>query len=334
MDATDDGRSDGFDRRRILAAAGTATTGLAGCLGFGGAAGTTTTTTTRRPLSGTINIAGSSTVYPMTVAVGNRFSERHPDVTVSVTPTGTGGGFENFFCPDKTQINNASRTIGAGEREACSANGVEPLGLQIATDALTVVVDKNADWVDCVTPAELAQIWRQDGAETWSDVNSAWPDEPFDRYGPTTASGTYDYFSEAILDGDPHHEAYDATEQDSTIVEEVSNSTYGIGYLGFAYYTQNADAVKALAIDDGGCVAPSLDAAASGAYTPLSRPLFIYVDENALSRRLIRAFCRFYLEKAATDFAASIGYVPLSDEQAAQTRQAFEDAVEPRTRGA
>ncbi|WP_435181556.1 PstS family phosphate ABC transporter substrate-binding protein [Halorussus sp. AFM4] len=329
MDATEGGRSARTSRRRALAAVGTGATALAGCVGFGGSVATTTTTSTGDDLAGTIHVAGSSTVYPVTVAVGNRFSKRHPEVTVSVTPTGTGGGFENFFCPGKAPLNNASRAIREGEREACADNGVDPLALRIATDALTVVVNEDADWVDCVTPAELGAVWREDGAETWRDVNSAWPDEPLDLYGPTTASGTYDYFSEAILGDSAHRSDYEGTEQDSTIVEGVSESTYGMGYFGFAYYDQNRDAVKALAIDDGeGCVAPSLDTAKSGAYTPLSRPLFVYVDRNALSRRLIRAFCRFYVEQAATDLAADIGYVPVSDEQAAANREALAAAID------
>lgn len=308
-------------RRRFLQAAGfTATAALAGCLDGGSSDG----------LSGEIKIAGSSTVYPISNAVSEEFATQYPDVTVSVSSTGTGGGFSNFFCPGKTDINDASRPIKESERQSCSENDVTPMEFPVATDALTVIVNKEADWIDCVTVDELAQIWGPNGATKWSDVNPDWPDEEFEFYGPTSASGTFDYFTETVIgEGGSHRKEYQATEQDNTIVNGVKGSKYAMGYFGFAYYSQNKETVKAVSIDNGdGCISPSLDNAKAGTYRPLSRPLFIYLKKEALGREAVREFARFYLEQTDSELISQIGYVPLAESTAQENLDALEAAIE------
>jgi phosphate transport system substrate-binding protein len=310
-------------RRAFLATAGVgATAALAGCAGaFARDARE-------------VNVAGSSTVFPVTEAVASAFTQRNPGVTVSISQTGTGGGFSNFFCPGMTHINNASREIADSEIEHCAENGVEPIEFTVATDALTVVVNPDADWIDCVTVEELREIWRADGAERWSDVREEWPDEEIERYGADTTSGTFDYFAEAIMGEEATHRGdYHATERDRTIVQGVRGSEYAMGYFGFAYYSENPDQIKAVAIDSGdGCVEPSLETAMGGEYTPLSRPLFIYVAKDALAESEVREFVRFYVQQSATDLVAEVGYVPVTDEQREENRTRLEDAIDEVTR--
>lgn len=322
-----------MNRRSVLrAVAGTAAVGASGCLDSTGGEPTRSSTDESTDVSGTVHIAGSSTVYPLTLRVAEQFGNAHPAASVSLSSTGTGGGFTDFFCRGKTDVNGASRPITTPERDECRENDVSFHSFQVATDALTVIVNDDADWVDCVTPEELAAIWEGNGAERWSDVRPAWPDEPIEHYGPTSESGTFDYFADEVLGGvSAHRRDYDGTEQDSTIVERVRESEYAVGYLGFAYYTQNSDAVTALAVDDGdGCVAPSLSTAKSGAYEPLSRPLFVYVARSSLRDPAVRSFVRYYLDRVDTDLVSDVGYVPLDEETAAENREKLDDALAER----
>ncbi|SEL58825.1 PstS family phosphate ABC transporter substrate-binding protein [Haloferax larsenii] len=309
------------NRRTALGTLGSlGLTALTGCLGGEASISPNQSTTTATPenLSGRIRIAGSSTVYPLTLAVGNAFMKEHSEVTVSVTSTGTGGGFADFFCSDRTAINDASRAIAADEAAACERAGVEPIGFQIAIDAITVVVNPDADWVDCVTLDELADIWGVGGATTWSDVRPEWPDEPLDLYGPTTASGTFDYFGETVLGSDTDQRTdHETTEQDNVIARNVSDATYSMGYFGLAYYLQNKDAVRAVSIDEGsGCVSPSPDHAKSDTYGALSRPLYIYVAADELPRPEVAAFVRYYLQQSMSTVPARVGYVPVTERMA------------------
>jgi len=336
---TDEPTGGSTSRRKFLTAAGSAgALALAGCTqsgsgGDGGDGGDGSS------LSGTIDIAGSSTVFPLATAMAERFQSPdspsgHPEVNINIQSTGSGGGFANHFCPGRTDFNNASRPIQPEEEEACSENDITPVELTVATDALTVVVNNEADWVDCMTVEELQQIWSaEDPPTTWSEVNSDWPDQDIELYGPTDASGTYDYFIEAILgeEGPGHRQDYSATEQDRTIIQGVEGSENAIGYLGFAYYSQNTDRVKALGIDDGdGCVEPSLETARTGEYTPLSRPLFTYVKQSSLAEEHVAEFARFWLENATSQsiVADEVGYVPLNDEDQQATMDALESAIE------
>lgn len=305
-------------RRGFIGSVGVATLGLPGCLGVLGRD------------EDEVTISGSSTVFPIAEAIGASFSQAHPDITVSISQTGSGGGFSNFFCPGMTDLNNASRAIAPPERDHCAENGVTPIEFQIATDALTVVVNPNADWVDCLTVDELRRIWRRDGAERWSDVRDGWPEEPFELYGADTTSGTFDYFSEAILgEEDDHRSDYYATERDRVVVQGVRGSRYTMGYFGFAYYSENPDQIKAVAIDDGsGCVMPSLETAMTGAYTPLSRPLFTYVAKESLRRPAVQRFVRYFLEQAATDTVSEVGYVPVTESVRADNLERLEAAIQ------
>jgi phosphate transport system substrate-binding protein len=328
---TEESTSGSVSRRRLLAAVGSVgAIGLAGCTqsGDGGNGGG------GDGLSGTIDIAGSSTVFPVATAMAERFESEHSGVNINIQSTGSGGGFANHFCPGRTDFNNASRPIRSEEEQACSENGITPVELTVATDALTVVVNNEADWVDCMTTDELAAIWSADDPPTtWSDVNSDWPDRELELYGPTDASGTYDYFIESIIgeEGSGHRQDYSATEQDRTIIQGVEGSETAIGYLGFAYYSQNTDRVKAVGIDDGdGCVEPSLETARTGEYTPLSRPLFTYPKQASLAEEHVAEFARFWLENATSEeiIADEVGYVPLSDDVQSEQMDRLETAIE------
>lgn len=267
-------------------------------------------------LSGEVKIAGSSTVFPIATAMAEEFRKIHPNVKIPVSSTGSGGGFSNFFCPGKTDINNASRPIKPEELKHCYDNGVNPVELRVATDALTVVVSKNNDWVDCMTPKQLKKIWRPNNpAQTWSDVNPDWPDREIELYGAASTSGTFDYFTETIMgEENAHRSDYSATEHDNTIVQGVAGSKYAMGYFGFAYYSQNPDKVKAVAIDDGdGCVKPSLETAANGSYTPLARPLFTYPSTSSLKNKPhVREFVKYFIKNSSQDIVAQVGYVPVN----------------------
>jgi len=333
---TPHGHEDTVSRRKFLLTSGAVgAAGLAGCTeneggggdgGGGGGGGD-------GGLSGTIDIAGSSTVFPLSTAMSERFTNEYDEVDINVQSTGSGGGFANQFCPGRTDFNNASRPIQSEEQEACEANDVTPVELTVATDALTVVVNNDADWVDSMTVEELAELWSAESRpETWQEVNAERPDEPLELYGPSDASGTYDYFIEAIIGEEGgHRQDYSATEQDRTIIQGVEGSETAIGYLGFAYYTENSDRVKALGIDDGdGPVEPSLENAKSGAYTPLARPLFTYAKQSALARDVVAEFARFWLENATSQeiVAGDVGYVPLNDEQQSEMLDRLESAIE------
>ena len=263
-------------------------------------------------LTGSIKIAGSSTVYPISVAVAEEFFRMHPGVEIPVQSTGTGGGFKNFFVTGKTDINGASRGIKDSEREAAIKNGNEPIEFQVATDGLTVVVSPKATWIDDVTVEDLAKIWRPDNpAMKWSDVKPEWPDEELELYGPTSASGTFDFFTDVVVGEEGYSRSdYQGTEQDNTIVQAVSGSEFATGYFGMAYYLENKDRVKALKVNG---IAPSIESAKNGSYTPLARPLYIYVSKESLKRPEVEAYVRFYLEQISTSLISEIGYVPMSE---------------------
>lgn len=313
------GSSVGINRRKFLAGASLAgVTGLSGCIGtFAGAAKE-------------VRIAGSSTVFPITSVISSSFSEDRNDTTVSISMTGTGGGFSNFFCPNMTDINNASREIADADIEQCAENNVEPIEFTVATDALTVVVHPEADWIDCVTVEELRELWMEGGAQRWSDVRDEWPDEEIEFFGSATTSGTHEYFVEAIIGEDEAHRTdYRGTERDRSIVQGVQGSEFSIGYFGFAYYDENPDQIKALGIDNGdGCVKPSLEAAMDGEYTPLSRNLYIYVAKESLKRPEVQDFVRYYLERSSTDLVNDVGYVPVTEEVRDDNLEKLENAID------
>jgi phosphate transport system substrate-binding protein len=304
-------------RRQFLVGTGAAgAVALAGCTSDGnGSSGP----------SGNVRISGSSTVYPIATAVAELYKQQeleNPDqVTFDISRDGSSGGFNDVFIPGDSDINNASRPITEDEAQQCSDNGFEAVEFLVAQDALTIIVNNNNDWIEGLTYDQLEAIWTPDNPpELWSDVNSDWPDEPFQLYGPASTSGTFDYFTETILGETGRiRDDFEGTEEDDTIASGVEGSEYAMGYLPFAYYTNNPDSTQAVPLAESGSdyTEPSLDAASSGEY-PLARPLFFYANSNKLEEKdHLQKFIRYYINKSTDKslIADEIGYVQSSEEQ-------------------
>jgi phosphate transport system substrate-binding protein len=303
---------------------------LAGCGGGreGASGATTASSDGGASLSGRIEADGSSTVGPYTTSAAERFRAVEPDVQVTVGVSGTGGGFERF-CRGETDLSNASRPIKDEEATLCKDAGVEYVEFQVANDALTVVVNKENDWVTCLTVAQLARIWGPGSkANNWNQVDPAFPEEKLSLFGPGTDSGTFDYFTDVINGEEGASRAdFSASEDDNNTVTGVSGERGGLGYFGFSYFEENQDALKAVEIDGGdGCVAPSVEAAQVGTYKPLSRPLFIYVKKESLARPEVEALVRFILDNE-TEIAEAAQFVPLTDEQITKAQADLEAAI-------
>jgi phosphate transport system substrate-binding protein len=296
--------------------------------GSGDAASGSVTAEAGSELSGRIQADGSSTVGPFTSAAAERFQQQHSGVQVTVGVSGTGGGFERF-CRGETDISNASRPIKDEEAALCEEAGIEFLELQVVNDALTVVVNPENDWASCLTTEQLATIWGP-GSEVrnWNEVDRSFPDEELSLFGPGTDSGTFDYFTDEINGEEGASRSdYSASEDDNVIVTGVSGERGGLGYFGFSYYEENQDTLEAVAIDGGeGCVEPSVENAQNGTYVPLSRPLFVYVKEEALARTEVEVFVRFALDNAQ-ELAEAARYVPMTDAQVARARADLEAAL-------
>ena len=267
-------------------------------------------------LTGTIEIDGSSTVAPISEAVAEEFRNVQPDVIVNVGISGSGGGFK-LFTVGETDISDASRSIRDSEAARAAENGIEYLEFLVGVDGLSVMVNLQNDFVDCMTVEQLKMLWEPGSSvDSWNDLDPSWPDRRINLYGPGTDSGTFDYFTEEIVGEAKLSRAdYTASEDDNVLVQGISGDRNALGYFGYAYYSQNTDKLKLVEVDKGsGCVAPSLSNIADGSYAPLSRPLFIYVNkERVLQRAELRAFVEFYMESAA-QLTEEIGYVPLSEE--------------------
>ena len=264
-------------------------------------------------LTGSIEIDGSSTVYPISEAVAEEFMlENGSGVRVTVGVSGTGGGFKRF-CAGETAISNASRPIKDSEREQCQAAGVDPLELEIAYDGISLVANPDNTFAQCLTVEELRAIWQPNSTvRTWSQVRQGFPDTQIKLYGPGTDSGTFDYFTEAINgEEDASRSDYTASEDDNVLVQGVQGDPGALGYMGFAYYQENSETLKLVGVDNGaGCIQPTPETIRGGQYAPLSRPVFIYVARSALERPEVRAFVEFYLDNAPA-LAESVGYIPL-----------------------
>jgi phosphate transport system substrate-binding protein len=270
---------------------------------------------------GTVRVDGSSTVYPITEAVAEEFLKAKPEVKVTVGISGTGGGFKKF-CAGETDVSDASRPIKPSEIELCAKNGVEYVELPVAYDGIAIVVHPGNDWAQHVTVDELKTIWApesQGKVLRWSDVRPGWPDRELHLFGPGVDSGTYDYFTEAVV-GKEHSSRGDFTssEDDNVLVQGVAGDEGALGFFGFAYYDENRGKLRAVPVEDGkpdngaGPVPPSLDTVRGGTYQPLSRPLFIYVAVKSLARPEVQEFVEFYLEQAA-GLVTEVGYVPLPE---------------------
>lgn len=268
-----------------------------------------------RALSGTIIADGSSTVGPLTEAVAEEFAymqraEGGENVQVEVSISGTGGGFERF-CAGETDVQNASRAISEGEKSKCRDAGVDYYEFRVAFDGLAVVVNPETDFVECLTVEQLNLMWRaNEPATNWNQIDPSFPDAKIVLYGPGTDSGTFDYFT-AVINGEEgvSTTSYFPSEDDNQLVMGVAGDANALGFFGLAYYENNVDSLRLVAIDSGnGCVLPSAETIGNGAYAPLSRPLFLYVSAASLERPEVQEFMRFFLANASV-LAADVGYV-------------------------
>jgi phosphate transport system substrate-binding protein len=267
-------------------------------------------------LSGSIEIDGSSTVYPITEALAEEFQIAHPATRVTVGVSGTGGGFKRF-CAGEIDIADASRPIKNEERADCEQGGITFTEIRIAWDGLSVVTNPSNDFVDCLTVDELKAIWEPGSTiDNWSQVRAGFPDKDLTLFGPGTDSGTFDYFTEEIAgETGASRPDYTASEDDNVLVQGVEGDPGALGYFGFAYYEQNADRLRLLGVDGGaGCIQPSVATIESGEYAPLSRPLFLYVKNDALAEPQVAAFLDFALTEGA-ELVRQVGYIPLKPEQ-------------------
>ncbi|MBO8176812.1 MAG: PstS family phosphate ABC transporter substrate-binding protein [Bacillus sp. (in: Bacteria)] len=270
----------------------------------------------QKQLEGTVKIDGSSTVYPIMEAVAEEYMIQQPGVKVSVGFSGTGGGFEKFIAGE-TQLSNASRPIKDSEKAELEEKGIDYTEFKLAYDGLSVVVNKENDWVDYLTIEELQKIWIEDGTvKKWSDIRPEWPDEEIKLYSPGSDSGTYDYFNEVVLEEQPIAKSATLSEDDNVLVQGVVGDKNAMGYFGYAYYLENKDQLKVVPIDGGnGPVEPTNETIESGEYSPLSRPLFTYVKNSAVAEdEAVYDYVKFVLENASV-LAEEVGYVKLPEEE-------------------
>jgi phosphate transport system substrate-binding protein len=281
-------------------------------------------------LSGDIKIDGSSTVYPITEAVAEEFRVDQPEVNVTIGVSGTGGGFKKFG-RGETDISDASRPIKQSEIVLCNENNISYVELMVAFDGLAVIINPGNDWVDHFTVDELKKIWEPDAQGKimkWNQIRPEWPNEEIHLFGPGVASGTYDYFTEAVVgEAGSSRGDFTASEDDNVLVQGVAGDKFGLGFFGLAYYEENMDKLKLVGVDGGnGSILPSIETVSNGAYSPLSRPLFIYINSTAAKKTEIQGFVKFYLANAAT-LSEEVGYVPLPAAEYTTQNQKFENFI-------
>jgi phosphate transport system substrate-binding protein len=282
-------------------------------------------------LSGTIKVDGSSTVFPVTEAVAEEFRAVHPDVKVTIGVSGTGGGFKKF-ARGETNISNASRPIKDKEKAACAENNINYLELEVAYDGLAVLVNPENDWVESFTIEQLNKIWEpaaQGKIMKWNQVNPEWPDEELHLFGPGVASGTYDYFTEAIVgESGSSRGDFTASEDDHVLVQGIAGDKYSLGFFGLAYYAENKDKLSLIGVHNGTeVVKPTLETVKNGSYRPLSRPLFIYVNSSSVGSPEVVEFVNFYLDNA-DELSKDVGYIPLPEEDYKKQKENFRTFVE------
>jgi phosphate transport system substrate-binding protein len=280
-------------------------------------------------LSGRVTADGSSTVAPLVTLAAERFRQEEPDVKVTVGVSGTGGGFERF-CAGETDLSNASRPIKDEEKALCDKKGIRFREFQVANDGLTVVVNPDNDWAECLTVDQLRAIWRPGSdVDTWSDVDPDFPDRDLELFGAGTDSGTFDYFTEAIVGEEGASRSdYTASEDDNVTVNGVSTTKGALGYLGLSYVEQNEGRLRPVQVDGGdGCVAPTLETVQDGSYKPLSRPLFVYGRVDAIEDKVqVFEFLLYMLETQASLTRGAL-FVPMTQEQTDRSVNALEGAA-------
>ena len=292
-------------------------------------------TTTGDNLSGTINIDGSSTVYPITEAVAEEFQKVQPGVKVSVALSGTGGGFKKFGRAE-TDINDASRPIKHAEDSLAKSHNVSYVELEVAYDGMAVVVNPKNDWCNDMTVAELKMLWEpeaQDKIKKWNQIRKEWPNEEIHLFGAGVESGTYDYFTEAIV-GKSHASRGDftASEDDNVLVQGVASDKNALGFFGLAYFEENKDKLKVIGIDDSkddngvGPILPNIETVKNKSYSPLGRPLYIYINSTAGKRKEVQEFVRFYMENTST-LSEEVGFIALTAEELAAEKAKWESFI-------
>ena len=297
----------------VASAALVLTMGLAAC---GGGSGTAAGSGQVAELTGEVKVDGSSTVGPLSKAAADLYAEEQPKVNITVGISGTGGGFKKF-CNGETDLSDASRPIKDEEKAACEKNGVKYVELIVANDALSVVVNKENTWAECLTVAQLKKMWAPGSkVNNWNQVDPKFPNEKLALFGAGTDSGTFDYWTEEIVgEAKASRTDYTPSEDDNVIVQGVSGSKGGLGYFGYTYYEENADKLKIVKIDGGGgCVEPSVATAQDGSYKPLSRPLFVYVSDKGVAKPPVKAFVDYYIANI-DEVAKEAKFVPLTAEQ-------------------
>ncbi len=282
-------------------------------------------------LSGTIKIDGSSTVFPITEAVAEEFRTAQPKVKVTIGISGTGGGFKKFS-RGETNLSNASRSIKEREKAACLENNINYLELEVAYDGLAVLVNPKNDWVDSFTIEELKKIWEpaaQSKIMKWNQIRPEWPDKEIHLFGPGVASGTYDYFTEAIVGKSGSSRGdFTASEDDHVLVQGIAGDKYALGFFGLAYYSENKDKLTLIGVHNGEeVVKPTLETVSNGSYKPLSRPLFLYVNSTSVKSPEVVEFVNFYLENSA-ELSKDVGYIPLPKENYTKQKENFKAFVD------
>jgi phosphate transport system substrate-binding protein len=267
------------------------------------------------PLSGKITVDGSATVFPLMQAMAAGFRDKNPGVQLDIQFSGTGGGFKKF-CAGQVDLTGASRPIKAAEGEQCKAQNVNYIEVPVAFDSLAVMVNPKNTFVECLTVSELKSVW-EPAAERkvtqWKQVRGTFPAQPLVLFGPGKASGTFDYFTLAIVGSEASsRNDYEPSEDDMVLERGIAGEPNAMGYFGYAYYQANKDQLKLVAVDNGhGCITPSAQTVADGTYQPLTRPLFVYVNVTAAARPEVSGFIHFQLAPDSTKYVTQVGYVPL-----------------------
>ena len=277
-------------------------------------------------LAGRVSVDGSSTVAPLVTLAAERFGRQEPKVKVTVGVSGTGGGFERF-CRGETDLSNASRPIEDDERQLCAKNHVSFFPIQVANDGISVVVNSENTWASCLTVDQLRKIWAPGSTvKSWKDVDLEFPDVKLSLFGAGTDSGTFDYFTEAIVGEEGKSRSdYTASEDDNVAVNGVAEAKGGLGYFGLSYYLENTKKLRAVGIDAGdGCVEPSVETVQNGSYKPLSRPLLVYINEDSLAEKeAVDPFLTFLLDTEPR-LARGAKFVPMTQVQLDRARTALE----------